>query len=153
LRAGDRRAWTLPETARRGRSRSWTQPRRDGESPSGRFFGIIAAMSDREAFLNAIAANPADDTARLAFADWLDEHDDPVRAEFIRVQIELGYADRKEPQHADLAAREKELLDAHRAQWLGPLETVEAAGDYEAFEPTFRRGFVESASIHGRALI
>jgi uncharacterized protein (TIGR02996 family) len=110
-------------------------------------------MSDREAFLNAIAANPADDTARLAFADWLDEHDDPVRAEFIRVQIELGYADRKDSQHAELAAREKELLDAHRAQWLGPLETVQGEGDYEAFEPTFRRGFVESASIHGRALI
>lgn len=32
-------------------------------------------MSDRDALLAAIAASPADDTPRLVFADWLDEHD------------------------------------------------------------------------------
>jgi len=30
--------------------------------------------SEREAFEQAIAANPADDTVRLVYADWLDEH-------------------------------------------------------------------------------
>lgn len=30
-------------------------------------------MTDRESFLRAIAAEPDDDTARLVFADWLDE--------------------------------------------------------------------------------
>ena len=36
------------------------------------------------AFLQAIAEEPADDTSRLVFADWLEEHDQPARAEFIR---------------------------------------------------------------------
>jgi len=106
-------------------------------------------MSERDGFLRAIAADPADDTVRLAFADWLDEHGDPDRAEFIRVQIQLGNANRKSPRHAKLAARERKLLDAHQAEWLGPLPRP---GGNEAFEPVFRRGFVESASIHGRVL-
>jgi len=38
------------------------------------------------AFMQAIVANPADDTPRLVYADWLDEHDQPERAEFIRLQ-------------------------------------------------------------------
>ncbi|MBY0457976.1 MAG: TIGR02996 domain-containing protein, partial [Gemmataceae bacterium] len=33
-------------------------------------------MTDRDALLAAICANPAEDTPRLAFADWLDEHAD-----------------------------------------------------------------------------
>ena len=41
-----------------------------------------------EPFLRAICADPEDDTARLVYADWLDENGDPDRAEFIRVQIE-----------------------------------------------------------------
>lgn len=50
-------------------------------------------MSDEASFLRAIIAEPADDTARLVYADWLDEHDQPERAEFIRVQIELARTD------------------------------------------------------------
>ena len=38
-------------------------------------------MSDRESFVAAIAASPDDDLPRLVFADWLDEHGDPDRAE------------------------------------------------------------------------
>jgi uncharacterized protein (TIGR02996 family) len=45
-------------------------------------------MTEREAFIAAIAANPADDTARLVYADWLQEHGETRRAEFIRRQIE-----------------------------------------------------------------
>ena len=43
---------------------------------------------DESALLAAISADPADDTARLVYADWLDEHAQPARAEFIRVQVE-----------------------------------------------------------------
>src|SRR5688572_5456689 len=42
-------------------------------------------MSDRDALLRAIIDNPADDAPRLVYADWLDEHGDPDRAEFIRL--------------------------------------------------------------------
>lgn len=44
-------------------------------------------MSEQAAFLHAIVTNPADDTARLVFADWLDEHEQPARALFIRAQL------------------------------------------------------------------
>lgn len=38
-------------------------------------------MSEREAFLRAIAANEDDTLVRLVFADWLDEHDEHEEAE------------------------------------------------------------------------
>ena len=41
-------------------------------------------MTERDAFLGQIHANPADDTARLVFADWLDEHGDPRGAAQLR---------------------------------------------------------------------
>jgi uncharacterized protein (TIGR02996 family) len=43
-------------------------------------------MTDRDALLNAVIADPDDDTPRLIFADWCDEHGEPDRAEFVRVQ-------------------------------------------------------------------
>lgn len=46
--------------------------------------------ADELAFLAAICADSTDDTVRLAYADWLDEQDQPDRAEFIRVQCELA---------------------------------------------------------------
>lgn len=47
-------------------------------------------MTDGELLLAAILANPACDTARLVYADWLQENGEPERAEFIRVQVELA---------------------------------------------------------------
>jgi uncharacterized protein (TIGR02996 family) len=46
-------------------------------------------MSEENAFIQAVLADPDDDTVRLVFADWLEERGDP-RAEFIRVQCELA---------------------------------------------------------------
>lgn len=43
---------------------------------------------DEQGFLNAIRANPADDTARLVYADWLDERGD-MRANLLRRECEL----------------------------------------------------------------
>jgi uncharacterized protein (TIGR02996 family) len=47
-------------------------------------------MNDGSALLASILANPDDDAPRLIYADWLDEHGEPERAEFIRVQCELA---------------------------------------------------------------
>ena len=44
-------------------------------------------MTDRHAFLAAIKAHPDDDTPRLVFADWLDEHGEPERARVIRNMV------------------------------------------------------------------
>src|SRR5262245_15117694 len=40
-------------------------------------------MKDEAAFLAALAADPADEVTRLAYADWLDEHSD-LRAAWVR---------------------------------------------------------------------
>src|SRR5262249_9647341 len=48
----------------------------------------VARVNQREAFLQAILDDPGDDAVRLVFADWLEEHDDPL-GEFIRVQMQL----------------------------------------------------------------
>lgn len=39
------------------------------------------------AFLDAIRETPDDDTPRLIFADWLDDHGQEARAEFIRLHV------------------------------------------------------------------
>ena len=50
-------------------------------------------MTEREALLHAIRLAPAEDTPRLVYADWLDEHgdeNDRASAEQIRVQVEFA---------------------------------------------------------------
>ena len=45
-------------------------------------------MDDRAALLAAVCDRPDDDTPRLVFADFLDDHGDSDFARFIRAQIE-----------------------------------------------------------------
>jgi uncharacterized protein (TIGR02996 family) len=49
-------------------------------------------MSDEAAFLDELRAAPTDDTTRLVFADWLDEHDSPRKAEYVRLVAALARA-------------------------------------------------------------
>ena len=46
-------------------------------------------MDEEQALVAAIRADPNDNTLRLAFADWLDEHDQPAKAEFLRLECRL----------------------------------------------------------------
>src|SRR5262245_22546514 len=57
----------------------------------------------------AIIADADDDGPRLIYADWLEDHGDPVRAEFIRVQCRLADLSPAEPDWADLLEREFQL--------------------------------------------
>ena len=41
-------------------------------------------MTEREAFLRKLVEQPGDDTHRLVFADWLDEHAESERASHLR---------------------------------------------------------------------
>ncbi len=43
-------------------------------------------MTEQGALLQAIRQSPADDSVRLVYADWLEEHGQPERAELIRVR-------------------------------------------------------------------
>jgi uncharacterized protein (TIGR02996 family) len=96
-------------------------------------------MTDRETFLRAICDNPTDDTARLVFADWLEEHGDADRGEFIRIEVQIANRGPDDEiggrRRAALFARRAELLKAHAREWLEPfLGCAKEAG--------FERGFV-----------
>jgi uncharacterized protein (TIGR02996 family) len=100
-------------------------------------------MTPDNPFLQALLAEPDDDILRLAMADWLDENDQPARAEFIRVQIELarGVPDRDRRRFLEL--RQRDLLVAHDAEWVAPLARVLDLQKGQWGGWVFRRGFVE----------
>src|SRR4051812_28078438 len=90
-----------------------------------------AAMTQDESFLQAIRAEPDDDTVRLIYADWLMEQDDPVRAErgeFIRLQIEHARLPPGHEQRQPLEQRQQELLARHWEAWIGPLRELCGGG-------------------------
>ncbi len=66
-------------------------------------------VTDRDALLRAILADPGDENLRLVFADWLDENGESNRAALIRVQIELARAP-----NDDLLVTEQRLLGPAR---------------------------------------
>src|SRR5262245_55379643 len=50
-------------------------------------------MHDEDGFLAVLRQTPADDTARLVYADWLDEQDDStprLKAGFIRLELRIA---------------------------------------------------------------
>lgn len=78
-------------------------------------------MSDEAALLRAIGAHPDEDTPRLMYADWLDEHGRAERAEYIRVQVARQRKLATGRENLKLYNREVELYRAHAAQWLREL--------------------------------
>lgn len=59
-------------------------------------------MNEDEAFIRAIVDSPGDDTARLVYADWLDERDDP-RGAYLRAEHE--WAATHDPSERDTLRR------------------------------------------------
>jgi uncharacterized protein (TIGR02996 family) len=126
-------------------------------------------MPDREAFLAAIAAAPADDLPRLVFADWLDENGDPDRAAFIRDQIALAKLRPGTPEYQALFRRCADSLRANLTEWVrGVCEAFGQSAEWRAgkagggrfpirFQAAdagcplqvieFARGFVDYASL------
>ncbi|MGH7224030.1 MAG: TIGR02996 domain-containing protein, partial [Gemmataceae bacterium] len=93
-------------------------------------------MANDDTFLEAIREQPDDDAPRLICADWLEEHGQPERAEFIRVQCDRARIPEGSPRWWDLECREKRLWEAHHAEWFGSLaESVDRS--------LCRRGFLE----------
>ncbi len=111
-------------------------------------------MTDGKSLLAAVIAAPDDDGVRLVYADWLEEHGDLARAEFIRSQIERYRLKQNNPKQAALAAREKELLALHAQDWLRhlpdwarPRESDLVADEFDWFG--FRRGFLQGVCFPG----
>lgn len=117
-------------------------------------------MNERDAFLRGIATNLYDDTPRLAFADWLDEHGEHDRAEFIRVQCEFEpIRDQYEiPRAAELHEREKHFGSAGTHQydvaraWLGAMP--QGWDDWQkGASIEYRRGFPDTLALPARTFL
>jgi uncharacterized protein (TIGR02996 family) len=105
-------------------------------------------MSDEAAFLNAIIASPDEDMPRLVYADWLDEHDSPIQADFIRTQCRLAacspanleYPDLLE-HHAEAIARFQRIAKLTLPE-LPPGFVVSGSDNFSGEDGSFRRGFL-----------
>lgn len=77
-------------------------------------------MTEERAFLTAILERPDDDTARLVYADWLEEHDDP-RAEYLRLMVKVRRERIVTPEqrrrHDELSAELAELRTQQMQAW------------------------------------
>jgi uncharacterized protein (TIGR02996 family) len=129
-------------------------------------------MAVHQSFLEHVLDDPDDDVIRLVYADWLEEHGEAARAEFIRVQLERARTAVEGPRRVELLRREGELLSEHGGAWLGPLRgfytglaswrgPIISSGRKERLQGVacavsvpgrggahlaFRRGFLEGAS-------
>jgi uncharacterized protein (TIGR02996 family) len=97
-------------------------------------------MNQEEAFLQAIAEAPDDDVPRLVCADWLEEHGEGDRAEFIRLQCALDRPWPGEERAAELRRRAVQLLAEHEGRWLGEWAN-------RLVRWTFRRGFLDAVVV------
>lgn len=98
-------------------------------------------MNDGDALRRTILADPDDDTARLVYADWLQENGRPERAEFIRLQIEAARAEPFSLQARHAADRANDILLPRHKQW-----TQHLHGGFAEW-PRFERGFVAHLSV------
>jgi uncharacterized protein (TIGR02996 family) len=94
------------------------------------------------AFLRGILADPDDDAPRLIYADWLDEHGDADRAEFIRSQVRLARTDCVESEYRELAERAEDLKRTHQVEWVNQLPQFPEV-NWEVFE----RGFISTVKF------
>src|SRR5262249_28140169 len=66
---------------------------------------------EEQALLCAVIDAPQDDLPQLVYADWLEEHARPQRAELIRIQCRLADLPLDSPDYPDLLDRQQELRD------------------------------------------
>jgi uncharacterized protein (TIGR02996 family) len=92
------------------------------------------APSDFEALLRGIFQGPEDDTARLVFADFLEENGEPDRALLIRLQCELAREKARSPRARELEKQLRPLIARLRAEVVEPLP--------EGVNAEFHRGFL-----------
>jgi len=109
-------------------------------------------MNTGDALLQAIVEDPDDDSLRLIYADWLADHGEADRAEFIRLELAMAplmpdFDEAPEewdsPEYHRLSTRAEKLGSEHDAEWFGPLNRL-----VEHFNTW--RGFVHYADMTAR---
>jgi len=109
---------------------------------------------DEDALLNGIAADPAADLPRLVYADWLEEHGQDLRAEFIRIQCEIAKLEVGPraviDRNVHLWRRQQELLDGHMDKLLKGVPFVPRPGQVPGVR--FVRGFLDEIELNHEEL-
>jgi uncharacterized protein (TIGR02996 family) len=103
-------------------------------------------MTQDDAFIQAIADAHADDAPRLIYADWLDEHGQPERAEFIRGQCRLAAMRPRDKGYRPLAERIAVLAREHGRKWDRELRKL-------ATQVSYHRGFADAATVPARKFL
>jgi uncharacterized protein (TIGR02996 family) len=99
-------------------------------------------MTATNPLLPAILADPEDDTPRLVCADWLEEHGDAERGQFIRAQCELSRQPAWDRRRQELLWFTAALEARHGARWRADLPALEGVQWAE-----FERGFVSTVRV------
>jgi uncharacterized protein (TIGR02996 family) len=76
-----------------------------------------AGPTTGDALLDDVRQNPDDDVPRLVYADWIEEHGELERADFIRRQCRLARCAVQDPERVILTARLNELVGRHGWDW------------------------------------
>src|SRR5262249_1360519 len=92
-------------------------------------------FSEADAFLDAIFTEPADDTPRLVYADWLEEHGHEDLGQFIRLQCAIDPLTNDNPRRFGLRHQEKKVWAALKKRWGAFFEAMGIK------KHEFRRGF------------
>ncbi len=94
-------------------------------------------MTDELAFIRSIKACPQDDAPRLVFADWLEEHGQEARANFIRRSVQNSASNIMHSVHL-----------SYRAYKAGEQVTFEDLMEYRPWEH-FRADFITQVIVAG----
>lgn len=97
-------------------------------------------MDQDRAFFEAIKEHPDDDLHRLAWADWLEEHDDVKRATFLRHQLRLTTLDEADPARDALEDEADDLLAVEENEWAGKAGLL-------SLDWRWRRGMIEHVTV------
>lgn len=93
-----------------------------------------------EMLIGAIAAQPDDDLARLAYADWLEETGRGEQALFVRLQVEAARLPAGSPGACRLEREAEAILAENERTWLGEWADRLVRWSY-------RRGFLDSVTL------
>jgi uncharacterized protein (TIGR02996 family) len=82
----------------------------------------------KDDFVNTIAANAGDDDLQLVFSDWLEENGNTLRADLVRIQVELAKVPNEDRRYPKLLKKERNL-------WLRWIQSEIRARDIASKSP------------------
>jgi uncharacterized protein (TIGR02996 family) len=104
------------------------------------------AKRTEQEFLADIRDNPENEDTLLIYADWLDDHDEPARAELIRISIERDRLAQDDPARNELSGRIQAILTENEAAWTAPLRPLASGWK-------FVRGLIDEVELEAARFV